>query len=269
MAWQKIKAPDVADARRQAGDVLAHRGNRLLLIEALIVLLIPFGLYFFLNMAFSSLSELFLAREMELPMVLLTVLYPLLLLLYTLFFTVPLIFGLLRLAHGMICEEDVVLADLFSPFFTRKGYRCAVRLSWTLLWRAAVGVLAIAAIAFLVPVAVPDPIGAVLLCGILILAVVILDLVWLLRQFPLFAVAMYQELQLPDVRRGARTLTWLCPGGGVRFFLYFVPQICLGLLTFGIFLIWEVLPRMCISYLLYCNRIHDKMTEIGGIENYE
>ena len=194
MAWRKIKAPDMADARRQAGDVLAHRGNRLLLIEALIVLLIPFGLYFFLNMAFSFLAELLIAREMELPMVLLTVSYPLLLLLYTLFFTFPLIFGLLCMAQGMLCEEDVVLADLFSPFFTRKRYGRAVSLSWTLLWRAAIAVLAVAAIVWFVPTVIPDPIGAVLLCGALILAVVIFGLLWLLRQFPpLRMYVSYQE----------------------------------------------------------------------------
>ena len=267
---KKIKVPDVADARRQAGNVLARHGNRLLLIEALIALLIPAALYVFLNLAVSSLTELLFAREESvLFMFLVTTGYGLILILLTLFFILPLFLGLLKMTHGLIREEDVVLADLFSPFFTRTGYGRAIRLSWSLLWRAATVLLAVAAIAVAVPAVIPDPIGAVLLCGGLILAVLVLGLWWLLRQFPLFAVAMYEELSLSDARRVTRALTRGCPGGGVRFFVYFVPQICLGLLTFGIFLIWEVLPRMCASYLLYCNMINDKMIEIGGIENYE
>ena len=41
----------------------------------------------------------------------------------------------------------------------------------------------------------------------------------------------------------------------LRFIISFLPSILLGILTLGIYLVWETLPKMAISYFCYVGQI--------------
>lgn len=270
MKPKTIGSPDIREIREAAGGVLSKNGNRLLLIEALVLSLVPLVAYSFVHTAFAAVLQLLIEKgEADGIVALVTVGFLLAMLSLTLFVTLPLLLGVLRMAWRMAEGHDVVLAELFSSFATAKTYRRSLRLSVGVFWRlgaliAVVGITCAATVAFFERLVVVG-----LLCGVVVLLEVAVGGMLLLRQFPCFAIAMYEDTPMRDARRIARNLTRRCRFGGILFFLHFVPHLLLGFVTFGIFLIWEVLPRMCVSYFLYCRKINDMMIQSEEYKNHE
>lgn len=262
MRQKNLEAPEFRPISEAAGRVLAKDGNRLLLIEAVVLSLVPFVAYPFLRTAFGALLQPFFVHEdTAWQVVLLTVVYLLGIVAWTLFLVLPLLLGILRMAWQMTEGQDTVLADLFSSFSDRKTYRLSLRLGAGVCWRLGL-LLAVVAVTCRIAVAFfGGSLVAGLLCGVLVLLEVAVGAWLLLRQFFCLAVAIYGDVSVRDARKLSRHLSRRCRFGGLLFWLRFVPHLLLGLVTFGIFLIWEVLPRMCVSYFLYCRKINDMMIQ--------
>ena len=269
MHTRKVKAPDAFEIRAKAGEILAVRGNRLMLIEACVVLLITVMLYFVLYTSFGIVYEAVFADAEPWMSVLWSALYGLILFLLTLFFTVPLFLGLLRMAWDMENGNETTLPRLFSSFESRKLYGRSLRLSFGAVWRVGLIAVTVALTYEVTRYFFAGSLFAGVLCGLAVLLEIFIGILLCLRRFPTLAVAMYEQTPLSQARRIARELTRLCPSGGVLFFLSFVPHILLGIATFGIFLIWEVLPRMCVSYFLYCRKMNEMIIRSEEYKKHE
>lgn len=270
MKPKKIKAIDFCEISEAASSVLAKNGNRLLLIAAIALSMIPFVAYSFLDTAFAAVLHPALVDQGSGTTVLLaTLVFLVLTASFTVFLVLPLLLGILRMAWRMAEGDDVVLADLFSSFSTARTYRRSLGLSVSALLR--IGLL-VALVCLTCGIAISffwGSITAGLLCGLIVLLEVAVGALLLLRQFPCLAIALYEDTPMRDARRIARHLTSRYRFGGILFFLHFVPRFLLGLLTLGIFLIWEVLPRMCVSYFLYCRKMNDMMIQSEEYKNHE
>lgn len=252
----RLSSPDFARAYREAGSILAERGNRLMLIEAIIVLLTEVSLYIMLHNVFFTALEAWIFGENQPVSVALHVLYGVLVSALVLFVTLPSLVGLFFLAGNMERGREVVLADLFSPFSSAKQYGRALRLSWGIFLRLG---LTAAAVALTCGAALYWFAGNVLagiVCGFLVLGEICLGLFWCARTFPLMAVAVYDETPIGQAREIARSMTRMCRGGTV-FFFGWIPWILLGILTVGILLLWDTLPRMTVAYFRYCRQMND------------
>ena len=152
-----------------------------------------------------------------------------------------------------------MLAELFAPFGNRALYSRILALSYGWLWRLVVLLCVIAATCH-ASSALFDarPLPGVL-CGIAVSFEILLGALWLFRSFSVTSVVIGKEMPLAAAKKAARAASRLCPTGGIRFLLSMIPHLLLGLLTFGIFLIWEVLPRMCVAYFLYCNNLSENI----------
>ncbi len=75
----------------------------------------------------------------------------------------------------------------------------------------------------------------------------------------------YLGVRLADVdkttRRDAKTrMRRRARFAGFRFFLFCLPRILLGILTFGSYLLWDVLPRASIAYYHYCQLLSEDIS---------
>jgi membrane protein YdbS with pleckstrin-like domain len=251
---QKRK-PDALAAYRAAGDRLAKDGRRLLLIEAIIVSCVMVGVFVMLYQVFSVHGILFPMTRAEI--LFFYTVYYLLVCVLTLFVTLPLLFGLLRLSGKVEDDETPVLAELFYYFSSGRLYRRALSLSFGGFWRMLFVVLAVAATCGATVYFFPRELWAGFLCGVAVLVEIIVWLLFVLRRFATFAVAFYDEVPLKEARAMARTLAKCDRFGGLRFFFACLPRILLGLLTFGVYLLWDVLPRMGVAYFSYCKQMND------------
>ncbi len=251
---QKCK-PDARSAYRAAGDALARDGRRLVLIEAIVVTCIMVGVFVMLYQVFSVHGILFPMTEIEI--LLFYTVYYLLVCGLVLFVTLPLLLGLLRLSGRVEEDETPVLAELFYYFSSGRLYRRALSLSFGGFWRMLCVVLAVAATCGATVYFFPGELLAGFLCGVAVLIEILVWLLLVLRGFSVFAVAFYDEVPLREARAMARTLVKGDRFGGLRFLFACLPRILLGLLTFGVYLLWDVLPRMGVAYFSYCKQMND------------
>ena len=103
----------------------------------------------------------------------------------------------------------------------------------------------------------PEELWAGFLCGVAVLIEILLWLFLVLRRFAVFAAAFYEDLSIRDARKIAKTIAKHNRFGGVRFFFAYLPRILLGILTFGVYLLWDVLPCMGVAYFSYCKQMND------------
>lgn len=251
---QKRK-PNARGAYLAAGETLACGGRRLLLIEAIIVCLIMVSVYVMLYQAFALFIAFFAATK-QASNVLMAVYYVAVSML-TLFVTLPLFLGLLRLAGKIESNETPVLADLFYYFSSKLHYRRALNLSFGGFWRMLCVILAAIATCGVTVYFFPEELLAGFLCGAAVLIEILVWLILVMRGFAVYAVAFYDEVPLREARRIAHALAERDRIGGLRFFFACLPRILLGLLTFGVYLLWDVLPRMGVAYFSYCKQLND------------
>ena len=269
MQKHRVKSPDAFDVRTKAGEILASRGNRLLLIEALIVFLIITPLYTTLYSAYDAICNGLQQSLTPIQQSAILWTYVALTAILTLFFILPLLLGLLRMSWEMENGLETSLIRLFSSFQDRKAYGRALALSFGAFWRVGLVVLTVWLTCMLTLRFFSRSLLAGLLCGLAVLAETVIGFLLCMRHFPTLAIAMYEQMSLKDARAIAKSMTKVCPFGGALFFFSFVPQIVLGLLTFGIFLIWEVLPRMCVSYFLYCKEMNEMIIRSEEYKKHE
>lgn len=213
-------------AYARAGRLLYESGARLLIIEALLILLLPIPVYFTL----SGVSSLLLSfvRGSLVGVAVIAALSSLAEIAFSFFVTVPLVCGLFYLSHRIASGKDASLADLFYPFSTRARYRKALSTGKSLLLGCAIVYL----VAILVWYAFYLYLPKLLVCAYFCVSAVILSGYLLL---PLFFFAVRREYG----RAGGALV-------GLRLRLSFLPWILLGLLTVGVLLLADVLPRLLV-----------------------
>lgn len=257
MKKRTYSSPGFADAYREAGQILGLGGNRLLLIEAILLALLTVLLYVFLCNTYFALLGYWIGGDVLWLSIALEVLLGFLISLLTLFFTLPLLIGLFGLAGNIERGRACVLADLFAPFSSAQAYRRALVLAWGAFWRFGLIVLAVMLTCHLGMYFFPGSLLAGLLCGVAVAIEIFVGLMLCVKRFASMAVALYEETPLSHARAAALELTRMCRTGGAIFILNLLPRILLGLLTLGVLLLWETLPRMLVAYFRYCRHMNE------------
>lgn len=247
--------PAFRETRRQAGEILSQKSNRLKLIEGLL-----FCLTFFI---FGALLEQTCLQIANLPgsdermQWAAVILAKILFWGSQIFVTAPLVIGLLQMAQRMARGEEAFLADLFLPFRSGNAYSCALTALLPFFER------------FLLLFALPDLLFGIfellfgkslLLSAIETVVLFLLAVAWLLlalRGFVRLCFLLSWKMPLRAARRANRQIAGTSFVGGGRFWLGFLPWILLGFLTVGILLIADVIPRMMIFYFQYTGQMTD------------
>ena len=221
------------EARANADAILARGANRLLLIEAILIVCVFVALFISISSAASLLlSALPQADEY---------LYPLLYyatsaicFLLGIFFAAPVFLGLFRLAEQMQAGEAPVLLDLFYYLSSRERYVQGLRATWLGSLKVVLMLLIVDTVNILCPLA--------WLSGILKALVILLFTLWMLLPYS----KLYSRLRTTD--KPARI------GGGLRLVWFFLPWLLLGLVSIGLLLVLDVFPRMLLTYFCDCDR---------------
>lgn len=251
--------PDFRVARVSAGEVLSKKSNRLKLIEGIVLCLMPVLFTVLLGNVFNSVANLTVS---DVAYAVIAICFLCVSALLQLFFTVPLVVGLLGMAARMAEGEYVSLVDLFEPFSSGTRYRKAFAVSLRLFWTLGLLILVVSLTTGLYRAIGGGRILPAILAALLSVAEVVLWIVFVfLRRFATLSFVFSRRMPLRKARRATRKMAGRSQKGGVIWSLCFLPWVLLGLLTFGILLLADVLPRMCISYYLYCNQL----TENGNL----
>ncbi len=257
----KRELPSVRLLRQSVGDVLATRENRLILIKSQILLLLFVALHVALTQVLSQLQSIL--SSVSAVAYLLFALYVLLLVAVWTLLTLPAVIGFLRLAREMEQGRIAVTADLFAVFSEKHLYRESIRLSWRVLWRVFVTVLLVKATVCFSSYYFAGNLAAGLICGIVVLFELIGGVCLIFHGFPLLAELLEGERRLhskrlPVFKGSIRT--------GVHFFTGFLPWLLLGILSYGILLLGDVVPCMAVAYFRYCRVLKEQNLNIHSEE---
>ena len=245
---KRLPGVDFSRLWRESGAVLSEGSNRLTLILAIMVAVSPLPIYQALLSVQSILVSRFHGKEMlvygsvALAMLGLTV-----------FFTLPLFFGLFRMASEMEQGSVVLLQDVLGSFSSGPAYRTAIRASVSALWRILLlCAMEIAAARFVF--SLRGERGALLaLWTVLIIGSFVLWYMIAARGFFGAYVAL-RNPNLPErMQPYARSLAFHYGWGSL-------PWLVLSLFTFGILLLADVLPRMLIAYFRLCTKLNEITT---------
>ena len=268
MKKRKICLPEQYELRREAGEILSQNGNRLLLIEAILILLLHVPLYLILDTAIhAAFGELTATNAALTP--LWSAVYAVLVSLLVLFFTLPSLIGLFGLAGKIAYGAQPTLSELFEPFSSVKSYVRTLHLAWGAFWRFG---LIVAAVTLTYQVMLYFFAGSFLwgaVCGLMIVAEIAMGLLLCARNFPVAAVVLFSQVPVREARMLSRNVSDHAYRGGVFFVLGFLPWILLGVLTLGVLLLWDVVPRMLIAYFRYLKQIYEMIIQSEEKKRYE
>ncbi len=238
-------------ANREAGALLTQRNNRFLLMQAWILALLLLPLYVLLQNTCALLRQMadtsfggWYALGVDL-------LWGVLVAAFTLFVTLPYLLGILHLAGGMVRGESLVLSDVFAPFASGRGYRRALGMSFGVFWRLWLVWMVADSTWYFLMWLLRDASFALAIAVPAVILEVLFGILLCLCSFPMLF------LRMQGVGKPTTTEGWRASKAGVRFFLGYLPHLALGILTVGILLLSDALPRMCISYVCYCKQIID------------
>jgi len=249
-----VSAPRFGGLYREAGERLSQNGNRLLLIEAWIIALILVPLYTLLLDACSLFPVPIFGMDGMTVFVILA-------LVITWLLTLPYLLGILKLGCLIERGEDAVLSDVFFFFSSQRAYGKALLLSFGILWKLWLIFDLAAGIWYLALTFAPGNLVAAIFAVLLIICEVLLGLLLCLLRFPYLCVAIREDRPWRESRKIGRAMARACPASGMVFFLGYVPWIILGILSVGVLLLIDVLPRMCVSYFRYCNKINESILQ--------
>ncbi|MBQ9761159.1 MAG: hypothetical protein IJW16_07405 [Clostridia bacterium] len=244
-------------ARREAGAYLAVGGNRMRLITAELICLLTVMLYVLLYNAYDAARVALLPTDHSAYAVdiALATGFDLTVLAVTLFVTVPLLCGLLRIAERITVEREVTLTELFHSFSSKHAYARAVRLSCRCLWKLAVAAVAVRWIYGLARMQTGDAYAAF---GA-VLAVVCISFLALLWSADGFYTAYFayrnEDVSVRAAYRCSQQLSRNCRAAAWHFVLEYLLWLVLSVLTAGILLLADVLPRILVSYFRFSEQI--------------
>ena len=245
---KRLPGVDFSCLWRESGEVLSRGSNRLTMILAIMVAVTPLPVY----QAMNAVRSILVSRLPEWGRLFYGG-FVLLIMFFTLFFTLPLLFGLLRMASEMEQGREASLQDVFGSFSDGRSYLGSLRVSFSLGWR--ILILCVAeVVATRFALSLPATRGVLLLLGaLMVIGVFVLWYLFAARDF-LRAYLTLRESDVPErMQPYARSLA-------VRYGLGAYPRVVLSLLTFGILLLADVLPRMLIAYFRLCNKLNEITT---------
>ncbi len=232
MRTNKEAKKRLLDARHEADAILATGANRLLLIEAILIVCVFVALFISLQSATALLLTRFI--ENEILSSLLPAIVSFVYLALGIFFAAPVVLGLFRLAEQMQAGKAPVLMDLFYYLSNSERYRQGLRATWLGSLKVVLMVLIIDTVNILCPFA--------WLSEILAPLVILLFIAWMLFPYS----KLYSRLRKTD--KPIRL------GGGIRLVWFFLPWLLLGLVSIGLLLVLDVFPRMLLTYFCDCDR---------------
>ncbi len=239
---------------RESGEVLASQSNRLTLILATMVALSPLPFYRVIWRLVRLIPvACFPGKEM-----LSYGIAALFILAMTLFISLPLLCGLPWMASEMERGRAVLLQDVFRSFADRRSYRAALEISFSVLWRIALlcGLeIALYQLLFFLS----EGAVTVMVLGIpLYLGVFIFWYLLAMRGFLLTYFALRQPGEPMNMQPYAVS-------AAIHYGMGFFPWIVLSVLTLGILLLADTLPRMLIAYFRLCNQLNEITTRSEDI----
>ena len=228
------------DARREADAILATGANRLLLIEAILIVCVFVSLFISLQSATVLLLSTF--PEDGVLTSLLSYLPTVICVALIILLAAPVVLGLFRLAQQMQTGEEPILMDLFYFLSSRERYLQGLYFTRFASLKVALMILAVDTVNILWSTQIPDTPAFRVLGGVLIALVIVVCIIWML--FP------YSKLNslLRNDDEPARV------HGGIRLVWFFLPWLLWGFVSIGILLVIDVLPRMLLTYFCDCNR---------------
>ncbi len=234
-------------ARHEADAILATGANRLLLIEAILIVCVFAALFVSLRSALALILSVIPQSSPLSPFFsqALSALY----LALVIFFAAPVVLGLFRLAERMQAGEEPMLAELFYYLSSRKRYLCGLRTTWLGSLKLIVSIAATDAIGIIWQELTPDTPLFDFLGGVVIALAICFYVIWML--FPYFK--LYCLLKQPENAQN-KDAYLLSPFGGLRLLCFFLPWILLGFVSIGLLLVLDVIPRMLLTYFCDCAR---------------
>ena len=227
-------------ARCEADSILATGANRLLLIEAILIVCVFVVLFTSLQSATAFLLAATVPNDTVASLLFWAA--SLAFLVLGILFAAPVILGLFRLAEQMQAGEDPVLLDLFYFLSSRERYQQGLHITRTASRKIATTVIAWSGIDLVWSAFVPESFLFNALYGMLMTAMIILCTVWLLFPYgKLYSLLKNQNKPL-------------CQRGGIRFVFFFFPWILLGFISVGLLLVLDVIPRMLLTYFCDCKQ---------------
>lgn len=234
-------------ARREADAILARGANRLLLIEAILIVCVFVALFVSLWSATSLLLSV-IAQSEPLASLLLDGVFILFFSL-TVFFAAPVVLGLFRIAEQMQAGESPVLLDLFYFLSNRERYTQGLRITWLGSLKLVGTVFIATGVDKLFVALALEGDGWNWLNGMLVAVVICLGALLLLFPYA----RLYAGLRPNEIDARADIFS-AAPRGGIRFIWFFLPWLLLGLVSIGLLLVLDVFPRMLLTYFCDCKR---------------
>ncbi len=248
------KYPDKQVVRTEASELLSINGNRLKLIEALVLclLLVPFyiGVYRLIAIAASEF-----------------VMVPSLVWMWiwngtgffiTLLLALPLILGVFEMAERMERGEDTTLIDLFSQFTSWSRYVSAVWLSWKLLWIPSLAAFLMwGSVELFDALLISDAKSATLLGWFTATVFGIVGLFFMMCRFGAIVTAFRQADDSQGEIQAKQLSAWRRYKHCDRFWRNYFLRILLGILSVGVLLLLDVIPEMLIAYFRYYRYMND------------
>ena len=228
------------DARREADTILAEGANRLLLIEAILIVCVFVAIFSSLQSSVALLLSTTVQNEALIALLYYGTL--LICLALGILFAAPIMLGLFRLAEQMQSQKAPVLMDLFYFLSTPQRYRRGLRITRAASFKIALAAILTNGIDLFWGTFPPDAWAWNLLCGILKVVIVILCIFWLLLPYPKLNALLQKEKYVPNRCRG-----W-------HFIKFFFLWILLGFASIGLLLVLDVIPRMLLTYFCDCKR---------------
>ena len=266
---KKTRLHDFLQSVSQARGIIAQNGNRIKLICLLLLLSAFVLLCALLTSAFSLFwNSIPLAESVQ--SVLLGACYVLPLLFLSLFFLPQLFHGILAVAYRMRQYEDVPLSAVFCVFSNNALYWRCVAWAFELLWR----VLSVASVVLLTYYGFASAFSGSLLAGICCALLILLELAlgffWCGRRFGLlFFLLRDERMSLRSAQKEQQALLKHSPFAAFRYFASFLPHLLLGILTVGVYLLADVLPRMLLTYICECENTYESMIQLEENKNHE
>lgn len=259
MTGEKRRTPGPMGAYTDAGRILALRENRLTLIEGLLLLTVLVPLHLILQSVYEMILALWIPADAILPTLVAIAVYGFLMATVLIFLTIPAILGFLHMASEMARGRETPLVEMFTPFSSGRHYADALYLSSWHFCRLGIWVFLARFCSRTILLLMGETLLAQLLSGFLTILVLLVCFLLSLGRFSYTArfetyAADSEQMQGSLSRRTAFR-------GGFSFFVSFLPWLLLGVLTLGILLLWDTLPRMAVAYFRYASQMEKMRAE--------
>ena len=258
MPWDSVVA---------ARELLSQNGNRLTLILGLCVWMTSFLFYRYCSLGLMILARLFYL-DTDIWGLLFFLGYIIIAVAYTLLVCFPLLLGVLRLARSMVRGEETSMASIFEAFSRRRTHWRAVCLGDQVIGQA-IGPMLIGLVLCAIPDSnLEDGWIKTLICAAIVLIFLMLNVFFWRRGFWLLGFSQtLSGLSIRKVKKEARKALRHTRRVPLRYLLFFLPRILLGIVTLGIYLLAEALPLIMLTYFCECEKTQNLMKQLEEIDH--